>query len=225
MPIFQAIGILKGKITQSQSDEYRFLIEINNVSYEIKTYHTSKCTREKLIKHIQENTSPARIMVYPRLKIDPDTAKQKVKFSLANFITTEDNSKLVGILSDNEFILRGIYKKVAGFKDPCITVFKNKDKRNELLFEKHLSKGKTKYFLPMNIPVKWKDAVITPYDARDSEIQQKYFVSLKAKFSAKKSTFTYHSLLDAPTNEIPQAIFVEPEQDLKTEETYIMSNF
>ena len=128
-------------------------------------------------------------------------------------------------MSDNEFILSGVYEKVEGFKDPCITVLKNKDERNELLFKKQLSKGRTKYFLPLNIPIKWKNAVITPIDARDNEIQQKYFVSIKAKFSAKKSTFTYHNLLDAPTNEIPKAIFVEPEEDLKIEETYIMSNF
>lgn len=212
-PIFQAVGILQGKITQNRIEPYLFSIEVNGISYKLKAYHTRRKIRNKIIKQIENGNNLIRVVVYPKAKINSQNSrKSEVKFYLANFLIS-DNNKLSEILSENEFILSGIYQKVNGCKDNCITILKNKNERNELLFEKQKTKGRLKYFFPVNIPIKWKDAVISPYDIRNQEKQQKYFVSIKAKFSAKRGTFTFKKLLSTPTIEIPEAIFVESEID------------
>ncbi|MFB2839174.1 hypothetical protein [Floridanema evergladense] len=220
-PLFQAVGILPGKVTFTEDDKIA-TVTVSGQKYSLLYIPTKKGLKafEALKKQVKSTGNDEfRLIVYPRVIHFPKKDKpHQVAFQLVGF----DNGSSEGIckaLKDFEFKISGLWQFIPVCQVPCISVFKNfTPERLEYVKKSEVYK-RVKFMKGSHLPIFWKDAPIRPFRFNpklDKEEQGKpMFVSIKAKFLPQRNVFGFDSLLTLPQAEIPQ--FFKASKKMKTE--------
>ena len=185
-PIFQAFGLVKGKILEQGSS---YVLQIEDKTYPL-------FGPRGRIKSFVGSEEEVYLRVYPNWQ--PTTQKEAVLRNLS-FTVVAVLAQCPKNYQVNHFKVRGIWQKVPFLAEPVITVYRNQ------------SRGAHDDCKALHFPLVWKDAPIEPfeYDPSLKEKQdhsKRYFCQVKVIFSPETQEFTVSSLLEEPTTTIPPYI-------------------
>jgi hypothetical protein len=200
-PIFQAFGLVKGKILEQGSS---YVLQIEEQTYPLFG------PRER-VKSFVGGEDEVYLRVYPNWK--SNAQKEQVLRNLS-FTVVAVLAQCPKNYQVNHFKVRGIWQKVPFLAEPVITVYRNQ------------SRGAHDDCKALHFPLVWKDAPIEPfeYDPSLKEKQdhsKRYFCQVKVIFSPETQEFTVSSLLEEPTTTIPS--YIKPKKFQKPPKVEISS--
>jgi hypothetical protein len=185
-PIFQAFGLVKGKILEQGSF---YVLQIGEQNYPLFG------PRER-IKSFVGDEDEVYLRVYPNWK--SNTQKEAVLRNLS-FTVVAVLAKCPKNYQVNHFKVRGIWQKVPFLAEPVITVYRNQ------------SRGAYDDCKALHFPLVWQDAPVEPFEYDPSlkekqDYSKRYFCQVKVIFSPETQEFTVSNLLEEPTTTIPPYI-------------------
>ena len=198
--IFQAIGLIKGRIVKetvlNEQGEERTLF---SVMVEGKKYRV-RIEGYKFIAFLKQFTNNSEqefyLLVYPYLQFIPKQ-QPELRFQIVSWQDSPYDN-----FSVNEFNIRGIWQFIPQYRRPLISIMRNWMEKEER--KKLLEKGQD--FKGNHIPIMWRDAPVLPFrfNPREKDQAARYFVELKAKFLSKFDSFGVQELLSEPTTTFPR---------------------
>jgi hypothetical protein len=185
-PIFQASGLVKGKILEQGSS---YILQIENKTYPL-------FGSRGRIKSFVGSEEEVYLRVYPNWQ--PTTQKEAVLRNLS-FTAVAILEKCPKNYPVNHFKVRGIWQKVPFLAEPVITVYRNQ------------SRGAHDDCKALHFPLVWKDSPVEPFEYDPSlkekqDYSKRYFCQVKVIFSPETQEFTVSNLLEEPTTTIPPYI-------------------
>ncbi len=192
-PIFQAFGLVKGKILEQESS---YVLQIED-----KTYPLS-ASRERLKSFIGREEE-VYLRVYPNWKsnVQKEEVLRNLSFTVVAVLAQCPKNYQV-----NHFKVRGIWQKVPFLAEPVITVYRNQ------------SRGAQDDCKALHFPLVWKDASVEAFEYDPSlkgkqDYSKRYFCQVKVIFSPETEEFTVSHLLEEPTTTIPP--YIKPKKSQK----------
>jgi hypothetical protein len=185
-PIFQAFGLVKGKILEQGSS---YVLQIEDKTYPL-------FGPRGRIKSFVGSEEDVYLRVYPNWQ--PTTQKEEFLRNLS-FTVVAILEKCPKNYPVNHFKVRGIWQKVPFLAEPVITVYRNQ------------SRGAHDDCKALHFPLVWKDAPVEPFEYDPSlkekqDYSKRYFCQVKVIFSPETQEFTVSNLLEEPTTTIPPYI-------------------
>ena len=185
-PIFQAFGLVKGKILEQGSS---YVLQIEDKTYPL-------FGPRGRIKSFVGSEEEVYLRVYPNWQ--PNTQKEAVLRNLS-FTAVAILEKCPKNYPVNHFKVRGIWQRVPFLAEPVITVYRNQ------------SRGAHDDCKALHFPLVWKDAPVEPFEYDPSlkekqDYSKRYFCQVKVIFSPETQEFTVSNLLEEPTTTIPPYI-------------------
>ena len=185
-PIFQASGLVKGKILEQGSS---YILQIENKTYPL-------FGSRGRIKSFVGSEEEVYLRVHPNWQ--PTTQKEAVLRNLS-FTAVAILEKCPKNYPVNHFKVRGIWQKVPFLAEPVITVYRNQ------------SRGAHDDCKALHFPLVWKDSPVEPFEYDPSlkekqDYSKRYFCQVKVIFSPETQEFTVSNLLEEPTTTIPPYI-------------------
>ena len=192
-PIFQASGLVKGKILEQGSS---YILQIED-----KTYHLFGSRGR--IKSFVGSEEEVYLRVYPNWQ--PNTQKEAVLRNLS-FTAVAILEKCPKNYPVNHFKVRGIWQRVPFLAEPVITVYRNQ------------SRGAHDDCKALHFPLLWKDAPVEAFEYDSSlkgkqDYSKRFFCQVKVIFSPETEQFTVSGLLEEPTTDIPP--YIKPKKSPK----------
>jgi hypothetical protein len=214
--IYQAIGVIRGKVSLEKTEEKEELyIEIKDKGEEKKyrVFYSKRNYKSFLALKLEMKNNPReelRLIVYPKVIHFPDRNKPYfLAFQLVGF-SNETSNGVTSQLEDNMFVLTGKWQFIPCCKTPVVTIHKNFSKERVDYFKELEVEGKRKLAKASHVPLFWKDAIVNPFrfnpKVKREEQGKLYFVKIKARFLPSKDAFGFDSLIGIPTEEIPRFI-------------------
>jgi hypothetical protein len=193
-PIFQAFGLVKGKILEQGSS---YVLQIGEQTYPL----FGPRGRMKSFVGAEEEVY---LRVYPNWQ--PTTQKEAVLRNLS-FTVVAVLAQCPKNYQVNHFKVRGIWQKVPFLAEPVITVYRNQ------------SRGANDDCKALHFPLVWKDAPVEPFEYDPSlkekqDYAKRYFCQVKVIFSPETQEFTVSNLLEEPTTTIPP--YIKPKKFQKS---------
>ena len=185
-PIFQAFGLVKGKILEQGSS---YVLQIEDKTYPL-------FGPRGRIKSFVGSEEDVYLRVYPNWQ--PTTQKEAVLRNLS-FTVVAVLAQCPKNYQVNHFKVRGIWQRVPFLAEPVITVYRNQ------------SRGVHDDCKALHFPLVWKDAPVEPFEYDPSlkekqDYSKRYFCQVKVIFSPETQEFTVSNLLEEPTTTIPPYI-------------------
>jgi hypothetical protein len=185
-PIFQAFGLVKGKILEQGSS---YVLQIEDKTYPL-------FGPRGRIKSFVGSEEDVYLRVYPNWQ--PTTQKEAVLRNLS-FTVVAVLTQCPKNYQVNHFKVRGIWQRVPFLAEPVITVYRNQ------------SRGVHDDCKALHFPLVWKDAPVEPFEYDPSlkekqDYSKRYFCQVKVIFSPETQEFTVSNLLEEPTTTIPPYI-------------------
>ena len=185
-PIFQAFGLVKGKILEQGSS---YVLQIEDKTYPL-------FGPRGRIKSFVGSEEDVYLRVYPNWQ--PNAQKEAVLRNLS-FTVVAVLVQCPKNYQVNHFKVRGIWQKVPFLVEPVITVYRNQ------------SRGAHDDCKALHFPLVWQDAPVEPFEYDPSlkekqDYSKRYFCQVKVIFSPETQEFTVSSLLEEPTTTIPPYI-------------------
>jgi hypothetical protein len=192
-PIFQASGLVKGKILEQGSS---YILQIENKTYPL-------FGSRGRIKSFVGSEEEVYLRVYPNWQ--PNTQKEAVLRNLS-FTAVAILEKCPKNYPVNHFKVRGIWQKVPFLAEPVITVYRNQ------------SRGAHDDCKALHFPLVWKDAPVEAFEYDSSlkgkqDYSKRFFCQVKVLFSPETEQFTVSGLLEEPTTDIPP--YIKPKKSPK----------
>ena len=192
-PIFQAFGLVKGKILEQGSS---YVLQIEDKTYPL---FGSRGRMKSFVGSEEE----VYLRVYPNWQ--PNTQKEKVLRNLS-FTVVAILEKCPKNYPVNHFKVRGIWQRVPFLAEPVITVYRNQ------------SRGAHDDCKALHFPLNWKDAPVKAFeyvpDLKDKkDYPKRFFCQVKVIFSPETEKFTVSGLLEEPTTDIPP--YIKPKKSPK----------
>jgi len=192
-PIFQAFGLVKGKILEQGSS---YILQIEDKTYPL-------FGSRGRIKSFMGGEEEVYLRVYPNWQ--PNTKKEEVLRNLS-FTAVAILEKCPKNYPVNHFKVRGIWQKVPFLAEPVITVYRNQ------------SRGAHDDCKALHFPLVWKDAPVEAFQYDSSlkgkqDYSKRFFCQVKVIFSPETEQFTVSSLLEEPTTDIPP--YIKPKKSPK----------
>lgn len=185
-PIFQAFGLVKGKILEQGSS---YVLQIEDKTYPL-------FGPRGRIKSFVGSEEDVYLRVYPNWQ--PNAQKEAVLRNLS-FTVVAVLAQCPKNYQVNHFKVRGIWQRVPFLAEPVITVYRNQ------------SRGVHDDCKALHFPLVWKDAPVEPFEYDPSlkekqDYSKRYFCQVKVIFSPETQEFTVSNLLEEPTTTIPPYI-------------------
>ena len=185
-PIFQAFGLVKGKILEQGSS---YVLQIEDKTYPL-------FGPRGRIKSFVGSEEEVYLRVYPNWQ--PNTQKEAVLRNLG-FTAVAILEKCPKNYPVNHFKVRGIWQRVPFLAEPVITVYRNQ------------SRGAHDDCKALHFPLVWKDAPVEAFQYDSSlkgkqDYSKRFFCQVKVIFSPETQEFTVSNLLEEPTTTIPPYI-------------------
>ena len=192
-PIFQAFGLVKGKILEQGSS---YVLQIEDKIYPL-------FGPRGRIKSFVGSEKEVYLRVYPNWQ--PTTQKETVLRNLS-FTVVAVLAQCPKNYQVNHFKVRGIWQKVPFLAEPVITVYRNQ------------SRGAHDDCKALYFPLVWKDAPVEPFEYDPSlkekqDYSKRFFCQVKVLFSPETEEFTVSGLLEEPTTDIPP--YIKPKKSPK----------
>ena len=192
-PIFQASGLVKGKILEQGSS---YILQIEDKTYPL-------FGSRGRIKSFVGSEEEVYLRVYPNWQ--PTTQKEAVLRNLS-FTAVAILEKCPKNYPVNHFKVRGIWQKVPFLAEPVITVYRNQ------------SRGAHDDCKALHFPLVWKDAPVEAFEYDSSlkgkqDYSKRFFCQVKVLFSPETEQFTVSGLLEEPTTDIPP--YIKPKKSPK----------
>jgi len=192
-PIFQAFGLVKGKILEQGSS---YVLQIEDKTYPLFG------SRGRIISFAGREEE-VYLRVYPNWQ--PNTQKEEVLRNLS-FTAVAILEKCPKNYPVNHFKVRGIWQKVPFLTEPVITVYRNQ------------SRGAQDDCKALHFPLVWKDAPVEAFEYDPSlkgkqDYSKRFFCQVKVIFSPETEEFTVSGLLEEPTTDIPP--YIKPKKSPK----------
>ena len=192
-PIFQASGLVKGKILEQGSS---YILQIEDKTYPL-------FGSRGRIKSFVGSEEEVYLRVYPNWQ--PNTQKEAVLRNLS-FTAVAILEKCPKNYPVNHFKVRGIWQRVPFLAEPVITVYRNQ------------SRGAHDDCKALHFPLLWKDAPVEAFEYDSSlkgkqEYSKRFFCQVKVIFSPETDEFTVSGLLEEPTTDIPP--YIKPKKSPK----------
>jgi hypothetical protein len=199
---YQAIGILSGKLTFSNG----FKISLDGKQYNIRF------KSDKLLYFV-ELEKVGRFAVYPKFTHFPGRdATPNVYFEVVAISYSDTNSStgLFEKMQDNEFILSGLWQFIPVCRTPVVSVMHNYNDDLLAKIAKLNTAAKCRKLKAQHLPLVWKPPIVPAFRyQKDAEVQEeKYFISVKAKFDTKREEFIFDAIIGMPTTEVPRGFVV-----------------
>jgi hypothetical protein len=214
--MFQAIGIIVGKVTFD--DNFKATVAIEENSYSLfwtrRHYESMKALAIEVKKHPD---TLIRLIVYPRFTHYPEKDREHVvSFQLVGFNPKQEAKGIANELNDFEFKLSGLWQFIPVCRTPCITILRNwEQERKEKLKAQEDPIKRVNFLKAIHAPLMWRDAVVNPFRfnprLEKEEQSTRYFVSVKARFDPNRDVFFFQALLGMPTDEPPRYFKVRAE--------------
>jgi hypothetical protein len=192
-PIFQASGLVKGKILEQGSS---YILQIEDKTYPL-------FGSRGRIKSFVGSEEEVYLRVYPNWQ--PTTQKEEVLRNLS-FTAVAILEKCPKNYPVNHFKVRGIWQRVPFLAEPVITVYRNQ------------SRGAHDDCKALHFPLLWKDAPVEAFQYDSSlkgkqDYSKRFFCQVKVIFSPETEEFTVIGLLEEPTTDIPP--YIKPKKSPK----------
>jgi hypothetical protein len=192
-PIFQAFGLVKGKILEQGSS---YVLQIEDKTYPL-------FGSRGRIKSFVGSEEDLYLRVYPNWQ--PNTQKEEVLRNLS-FTAVAILEKCPKNYPVNHFKVRGIWQRVPFLAEPVITIYRNQ------------SRGAHDDCKALHFPLVWKDAPIEAFQYDSSlkgkqDYSKRFFCQVKVIFSPETEQFTVSGLLEEPTTDIPP--YIKPKKSPK----------
>jgi hypothetical protein len=192
-PIFQASGLVKGKILEQGSS---YVLQIEDKTYPL-------FGSRGRIKSFVGSEEDVYLRVYPNWQ--PNTQKEEVLRNLS-FTAVAILEKCPKNYPVNHFKVRGIWQRVPFLAEPVITVYRNQ------------SRGAHDDCKALHFPLVWKDAPVEAFEYDSSlkgkqDYSKRFFCQVKVIFSPETEEFTVSGLLEEPTTDIPP--YIKPKKSPK----------
>jgi len=192
-PIFQAFGLVKGKILERGSS---YVLQIEDKTYPL-------FGSRGRIKSFVGSEEDLYLRVYPNWQ--PNTQKEEVLRNLS-FTAVAILEKCPKNYPVNHFKVRGIWQRVPFLAEPVITVYRNQ------------SRGAHDDCKALHFPLVWKDAPVEAFEYDSSlkgkqDYSKRFFCQVKVIFSPETEEFTVSGLLEEPTTDIPP--YIKPKKSPK----------
>jgi hypothetical protein len=192
-PIFQASGLVKGKILEQGSS---YILQIEDKTYPL-------FGSRGRIKSFVGSEEEVYLRVYPNWQ--PNTQKEEVLRNLS-FTAVAILEKCPKNYPVNHFKVRGIWQRVPFLAEPVITVYRNQ------------SRGAHDDCKALHFPLVWKDAPVEAFEYDSSlkgkqDYSKRFFCQVKVIFSPETEEFTVSGLLEEPTTDIPP--YIKPKKSPK----------
>jgi hypothetical protein len=192
-PIFQASGLVKGKILEQGSS---YILQIEDKTYPL-------FGSRGRIKSFVGSEEEVYLRVYPNWQ--PTTQKEEVLRNLS-FTAVAILEKCPKNYPVNHFKVRGIWQRVPFLAEPVITVYRNQ------------SRGAHDDCKALHFPLLWKDAPVEAFQYDSSlkgkqDYSKRFFCQVKVIFSPETEQFTVSGLLEEPTTDIPP--YIKPKKSPK----------
>ena len=192
-PIFQASGLVKGKILEQGSS---YILQIEDKTYPL-------FGSRGRIKSFVGSEEEVYLRVYPNWQ--PNTQKEAVLRNLS-FTAVAILEKCPKNYPVNHFKVRGIWQRVPFLAEPVITVYRNQ------------SRGAHDDCKALHFPLLWKDAPVEAFEYDSSlkgkqDYSKRFFCQVKVIFSPETDEFTVSGLLEEPTTDIPP--YIKPKKSPK----------
>ena len=192
-PIFQAFGLVKGKILEQGSS---YVLQIEDKTYPL-------FGPRGRIKSFVGSEEDVYLRVYPNWQ--PNTQKEEVLRNLS-FTVVAILEKCPKNYPVNHFKVRGIWQRVPFLAEPVITVYRNQ------------SRGAHDDCKALHFPLVWKDAPVEAFEYDSSlkgkqDYSKRFFCQVKVIFSPETEEFTVSGLLEEPTTDIPP--YIKPKKSPK----------
>jgi hypothetical protein len=192
-PIFQASGLVKGKILEQGSS---YVLQIEDKTYPL-------FGSRGRIKSFVGREEEVYLRVYPNWQ--PTTQKEAVLRNLS-FTVVAILEKCPKNYPVNHFKVRGIWQRVPFLAEPVITVYRNQ------------SRGAHDDCKALHFPLVWKDAPVEAFEYDSSlkgkqDYSKRFFCQVKVIFSPETEEFTVSGLLEEPTTDIPP--YIKPKKSPK----------
>jgi hypothetical protein len=192
-PIFQAFGLVKGKILEQGSS---YILQIEDKTYPL-------FGSRGRIKSFVGSEEEVYLRVYPNWQ--PNTQKEAVLRNLS-FTAVAILEKCPKNYPVNHFKVRGIWQRVPFLAEPVITVYRNQ------------SRGAHDDCKALHFPLLWKDAPVEAFQYDSSlkgkqDYSKRFFCQVKVIFSPETEEFTVSGLLEEPTTDIPP--YIKPKKSPK----------
>ena len=192
-PIFQAFGLVKGKILEQGSS---YVLQIEDKTYPL-------FGSRGRIKSFVGSEEDVYLRVYPNWQ--PNTQKEEVLRNLS-FTVVAILEKCPKNYPVNHFKVRGIWQRVPFLAEPVITVYRNQ------------SRGAHDDCKALHFPLVWKDAPVEAFEYDSSlkgkqDYSKRFFCQVKVIFSPETEQFTVSGLLEEPTTDIPP--YIKPKKSPK----------
>ena len=193
-PIFQAFGLVKGKILEQGSS---YVLQIEDKTYPL-------FGPRGRIKSFVGSEEDVYLRVYPNWQ--PNAQKEAVLRNLS-FTVVAVLAQCPKNYQVNHFKVRGIWQRVPFLAEPVITVYRNQ------------SRGAHDDCKALHFPLVWKDAPVEPFEYDPSlkekrDYSKRFFCQVKAIFSPETQEFTVSNLLEEPTTTIPP--YIKPKKFQKS---------
>ena len=192
-PIFQAFGLVKGKILEQGSS---YVLQIEDKTYPL-------FGPRGRIKSFVGSEEEVYLRVYPNWQ--PTTQKEAVLRNLS-FTVVAVLAQCPKNYPVNHFKVRGIWQRVPFLAEPVITVYRNQ------------SRGAHDDCKALHFPLVWKDAPVEAFQYDSSlkgkqDYSKRFFCQVKVIFSPETEQFTVSGLLEEPTTDIPP--YIKPKKSPK----------
>jgi hypothetical protein len=192
-PIFQAFGLVKGKILEQGSS---YVLQIGEQTYPL-------FGPRGRIKSFVGSEEEVYLRVYPNWQ--PNTKKEEVLRNLS-FTAVAILEKCPKNYPVNHFKVRGIWQRVPFLAEPVITVYRNQ------------SRGAHDDCKALHFPLVWKDAPVEAFQYDSSlkgkqDYSKRFFCQVKVIFSPETEEFTVSGLLEEPITDIPP--YIKPKKSPK----------
>jgi hypothetical protein len=192
-PIFQAFGLVKGKILEQGSS---YVLQIEDKTYPL-------FGSRGRIKSFVGSEEEVYLRVYPNWQ--PNTQKEAFLRNLS-FTAVAILEKCPKNYPVNHFKVRGIWQRVPFLDEPVITVYRNQ------------SRGAHDDCKALHFPLVWKDAPVEAFEYDSSlkgkqDYSKRFFCQVKVIFSPETEQFTVIGLLEEPTTDIPP--YIKPKKSPK----------
>jgi hypothetical protein len=199
---FQAIGILSGKLIF----EGGFKISLEGKQYNVRF------KSDKLLYFV-ELEKVGRFAVYPKFTHFPGRdATPNIYFEVVAISYSDSNSStgLFEKMQDNEFILCGLWQFIPVCRTPVVSVMHNYNDDLLAKIAKLNTAAKCRKLKAQHLPLVWKPSIVPAFRyQKDAETQDdKYFISVKAKFDIKHDQFVFDAIIGMPTTEVPRGFVV-----------------
>ncbi len=208
--IFQAIGVIKGKIVYSFE---KLKIQMGDWEYELQSAPPQDKRRkfEGLKQEVKEKGSCQKVLVvYPFVYhfLEAEKQKRRVAFKVVTSKDADPSTVIWNELMEREFKFSGIWNYITHCGDePCITIKRNWSPSLVKYLEKMSKQQKAKKLRPFHLPVEWLDAPVEAfkYAQKSSEVSQKpWFVTVKAVFVPEEDKFKVVEQLAEPSQTKPR---------------------